>query len=64
MHTGSVRNFEIDENRATSLVSDENAQQTSLEILKELRLISLKLDCLQPDGEQLDINDLEQTEGD
>ena len=45
--------------RGTSLVFDRTGEDLLKEIIVQLKLISLKLDCLQPDDQELDVNDLD-----
>lgn len=45
--------------RGTSLVLDRTGEDLLKEMITQLKLISLKLDCLQPDDQELDVNDLD-----
>ena len=49
------------ESLQTTDITDRELQE---HILKQLKLISLKLDCLQPDDQELDVNDLDDLEED
>ena len=51
----------IGESLQTTDITDRELQE---HILKQLKLISLKLDCLQPDDQELDVNDLDDLEED
>lgn len=43
-------------------VDDFGVAELLIEVLTQLKLISLKLDCLQPNEEALDVNDLDDIE--
>ena len=45
--------------KGTSVVIDRTGEELLIDIVKQLKLISLKLDCLQPDDQELDENDLD-----